>query len=93
VKASTENRLLEAFGAGTAAIVSPVEKIHYKGKVSQIDKTQKLYIYSILCQDIDIPLDPSNPKETIGPLAKRVVDTIMGIQYGEIPHEWSVVVD
>jgi len=30
-EASNEGRLLEVFGAGTAAIVSPVRKISYKG--------------------------------------------------------------
>ncbi|KAI1823494.1 branched-chain amino acid aminotransferase [Xylaria intraflava] len=32
-EASTEGRLLEVFGAGTAAIVSPVRKIGWKGKL------------------------------------------------------------
>ena len=32
-EASQEGRLLEAFGAGTAAIVSPVRKISWKGKL------------------------------------------------------------
>ncbi|KAL2000151.1 hypothetical protein VTN02DRAFT_3490 [Thermoascus thermophilus] len=32
-EAATEGRLLEVFGAGTAAIVSPVRKISYKGKL------------------------------------------------------------
>jgi len=32
-EASNEGRLLEAFGAGTAAIVSPVRKISWKGKL------------------------------------------------------------
>jgi branched-chain amino acid aminotransferase len=31
VKASKEKRLLEAFGAGTAAVVSPVKQIHFDG--------------------------------------------------------------
>lgn len=30
-KAAKEGRLLEAFGAGTAAVVSPVKNIHYNG--------------------------------------------------------------
>ncbi|OJJ44812.1 hypothetical protein ASPZODRAFT_134951 [Penicilliopsis zonata CBS 506.65] len=33
VEASEEGRLLEVFGAGTAAIVSPVRKISYKGNL------------------------------------------------------------
>ncbi len=74
-EAVNEGRLHELFGAGTAAIVSPIKKIHFEG------------------QDIPIPLDPSNPNSQAGPLTRRIADTIMGIQYGEIPHKWSVKVD
>lgn len=31
VKASKEGRIIEAFGAGTAVIVSPIEEFHYEG--------------------------------------------------------------
>jgi branched-chain amino acid aminotransferase len=44
-------------------------------------------------RDLNIPLDPSNPNSQAGPLTKRLADTIMGIQYGDIPHKWSVVVE
>ncbi|KAJ1964656.1 branched-chain-amino-acid transaminase bat2 [Dispira parvispora] len=74
-EASDEGRLLEVFGSGTAAIVSPVKHILYLGK------------------DIHVPLDPKNPKSQAGPLTKRFNETIMAIQYGEVPHEWSVVID
>ncbi|KAJ3413748.1 branched-chain-amino-acid aminotransferase [Chytridiales sp. JEL 0842] len=70
-----ENRLIEMFGSGTAAIVSPIKRIGYKG------------------QDYHIPLDPANKEAQAGPLTKRFADTIMGIQYGEIPHKWSVVIN
>ncbi|KAJ3050216.1 branched-chain-amino-acid aminotransferase, partial [Quaeritorhiza haematococci] len=73
--AAKEGRLLELFGAGTAAIVSPIKKIHYDGR------------------DVNVPLDPSDPKAQAGPLARRFADIIMGIQYGEVPHKWSVVVE
>ncbi|KAJ3301630.1 branched-chain-amino-acid aminotransferase [Kappamyces sp. JEL0829] len=75
VKAGKEGRIIEMFGAGTAAIVSPIKLIHFDGV------------------DVHVPLDPSNPTSQAGPLTKRIADTIMGIQYGEIPHKWSVVVD
>jgi branched-chain amino acid aminotransferase len=65
-------RLLEAFGAGTAAVVSPVKLIHYDGK------------------DYTIPLDPADPAAGAGPLAKRVWSSLSDIQYGRVPHEWSV---
>lgn len=72
--ACNEGRMIEAFGAGTAAIVAPVDGFRY------LDK------------DYDIPLDASDPSATAGKLTMRLADNIMGIQYGEIPHEWSVVV-
>ena len=65
--------MIEMFGAGTAAIVSPIKAINYLGA------------------DLKIPLDPSDPTKQAGKLAMRMADTIMGIQYGEIPSEWSVV--
>lgn len=74
-KASKENRILEMFGAGTAAIVSPIKRIQFDGV------------------DINIPLDPSKPDSQAGPLTQKLADHIMGIQYGEIPHKWSVVVE
>jgi len=73
--ACDEGRMIEAFGAGTAAIVSPVNGFTY------IDKAY------------DIPLDVKDPTAKAGPLTQKIMDTIMGIQYGRIPHKWSVVVD
>lgn len=72
MEASKEGRLLEAFGAGTAAIVSPIESITYKGS------------------EIKVPVKPELGS---GPLAKRILDTILSIQYGEGSNEWSVVVE
>eukprot|EP00128_Syssomonas_multiformis_P010699 Colp12_sorted_trinity150504_noHs@23158 len=72
VKAQSEGRLLEMFGAGTACIISPVKEVRYMEK------------------DYSIPL--GGPGGLSGELAHRLNDTILGIQYGEIPHEWSVVV-
>jgi branched-chain amino acid aminotransferase len=42
-----------------------------------------------LKKDYNIPIDENL---NAGKLAKRLADTIMGIQYGEIESEWSVVV-
>ena len=36
IKAANEGRLKEAFGAGTAAIVSPVQSFNYDGKIYKI---------------------------------------------------------
>ncbi|EFA75841.1 branched-chain amino acid aminotransferase [Heterostelium album PN500] len=71
-KAIKEGRVKEAFGAGTAAIVSPIKSINYKG------------------EEYPIPIDAA---KGAGPLTSRIADTIMGIQYGEIPSEWSVVLN
>lgn len=73
--AQKDGRLLEMFGAGTAAIVSPIKRINYLG------------------EDIPIPLDPKNPDSQAGPIARRFNDTLLGIQYGEISHPWSVIVN
>jgi branched-chain amino acid aminotransferase len=75
VKAVSENRVIEMFGAGTAAIVSPIKRICYKDV------------------DYDIPLDKDDKNAQAGKLTRRLAETIMGIQYGEIPHPWSVVVE
>jgi len=76
IAAVKENRMIEAFGAGTAAIVSPVNSVGWKGV------------------DYPIPLDPADTKQKAGPLTRRLMDTIMSIQYGRTPHpEWSIILD
>jgi branched-chain amino acid aminotransferase len=70
ISAVEEGRMIESFGAGTAAIVSPVKGFHYEGK------------------DYEIPLKLGKA----GELTQRLSDTIMGIQYGKIPHKWSTVI-
>lgn len=74
VKALREDRVIECFGSGTAAIVSPVNGINYEGV------------------DHVVPVRADDPDADIGVYAERLVNEIMGIQYGEIPHEWSHVV-
>jgi len=72
IAAIRENRMIEAFGAGTAAIVSPNESISYKGT------------------DYKVPIDSSLNS---GKLTKRLLDSILAIQYGEVAgNDWSVVV-
>ncbi|GAB5589475.1 branched-chain-amino-acid transaminase bat2 [Umbelopsis nana] len=44
-------------------------------------------------EDLQIPLDPENPKEQAGPFTRRLNKTILDIQYGEVEHPWSVVVN
>ena len=66
-QAGKEGTLEEVFGSGTAAIISPVKEIAYRG-----DK-------------LDIG------DGTTGPLAQRLYDTILSIQYGfgEDPFGWG----
>ena len=61
------SRLSEVFGAGTAAVISPVGKIGYQGKDHIING------------------------ERTGTWAKKFFDTLVGLQYGEIPdiHGWT----
>ena len=62
-------RLTEAFGTGTAAVVSPVGWLGYGKESFEIGGG------------------------VIGPVAQRMYDTIIGIQYGRLPdtHNWSTL--
>jgi branched-chain amino acid aminotransferase len=44
-------------------------------------------------EDIKIPLDPKDPTNQAGPYTRRFNDAINAIQYGEVEHPWSVVVN
>ncbi|PVU97828.1 hypothetical protein BB561_000295 [Smittium simulii] len=43
--------------------------------------------------DIHIPLDPNDPTAQSGPLAKRLYNDLMAIQYGDISHEWTTILE
>jgi len=75
INAVEQGRMIESFGAGTAAIVAPVYGIHFMEK------------------DYPIPLNKDDPKAKAGKLTQRLWDTLMGIQYGRIPHPWSLIID
>lgn len=62
-EADRKGVLEEVFGSGTAAVISPVGKIHHNGQELITDEEQ------------------------IGPFAKKLYDTITGIQYGELPDD------
>jgi branched-chain amino acid aminotransferase len=105
--ASEEGRIVEMFGSGTAAIVSPIKHVRYvlergaDGSVTKFKvdnnygaKIGSALVIVVYCfQDLMIPLDPKDPKSQAGPLTRRFSDTIMSIQYGEKEHPWSVLVD
>lgn len=44
-------------------------------------------------EDLKIPLDPKDPNSQAGPYTRRFNDSINAIQYGEVEHPWSVVVE
>jgi branched-chain amino acid aminotransferase len=67
-EAVEEGRMVEAFGSGTAAVLSPVGEINYNGN------------------PLMIPLEHGQT----GDLCQRVWNAILGIQYGEVEHDWSV---
>jgi branched-chain amino acid aminotransferase len=64
-EASDENRLLEAFGCGTATVVSPVSCIQYKGKDISIpavgELTQRIWDEIIGIQYRKIEAPPCTP--------------------------------
>ncbi len=70
VQAEMEGRLMEVFGTGTAAVISPVKEILYRGQMIKI---------------------PTGDKS--GPIAMRMWNTLMDIQYGRTEHHgWSQII-
>ena len=67
--------MIEAFGAGTAAIVAPIKCIGYRDAV-RVRPQDTTHIF----QDYTIPLDADNPQAGAGKLAKRLANEIMSIQ-------------
>lgn len=68
VSSSKSGKLKESFATGTAAIISPVGQIHYRGRDYFINNGQ------------------------VGPLAKKLYEEILQIQYGmkDDPFGWRV---
>ena len=66
IQGASSGRITEAFGTGTAAVISPVNKIFFKGQ-------------EVLIGD-----------NSIGPIARKLYDTLTGIQYGRVedPFHW-----
>jgi branched-chain amino acid aminotransferase len=44
-------------------------------------------------EDLMIPLDPKDPTSQAGPITRRLNDELLAIQYGEVEHPWSVVIN
>src|SRR5690625_508047 len=70
-EASDDGTLEEAFGTGTAAVISPIGQLTWEDKNFIINNGQT------------------------GDIAKRLYDTLTGIQYGNIedPFDWIVQID
>lgn len=70
LEAAKNGTLEEAFGTGTAAVISPIGELFYKGEKTVINNNE------------------------IGPVAKKIYDTITGIQSGDVedPFGWRVQV-
>ncbi|KAG0133602.1 cytosolic branched-chain amino acid aminotransferase [Tuber indicum] len=77
VKAADEGRLVEAFGSGTAAVVSPIRRISWDGGIGGTPR------------DITIPLQEG--KEA-GVLAERMWKWMEQRQYGDVESDWSYVI-
>ena len=82
-EAEADGRLLEAFGSGTAAVVSPIKRIHWDGGMEGRALGDKGAV------EINVPLSPG--KEA-GPIAQRMWDWVLERQYGDVESKWSVVV-
>lgn len=79
VKAAEEGRLIESFGAGTAAIVSPVSAIGYGGRDLDIPVgAQSAALVG---------------RESGASLAETLRDKILRIQYGTEEHPFSVLIN
>lgn len=62
-----DGSLREAFGTGTAAVISPVGMLSYRGE--------------------EIPINGGQ----VGNVSQKLLDEILGMQYGEIPDRYSWV--
>ena len=71
INASKDGTLKEAFGTGTAAVISPIGELYMDGTIIPINNGE------------------------IGPLSKKVYDTITGIQSGKLEDtfHWTTLVE
>ncbi|KAF6032986.1 BCAT1 [Bugula neritina] len=78
VQALNDNRLIECFGAGTACVVCPVEKIFYKGEELLLPPIPKL--------------DLSAPAHSADPLFLKFYKILNDIYYGRQASSWAEIV-
>lgn len=76
-----DGRMREMFGSGTAAIISPIKSISWLNPATESHEL------------LTLPLDPMDPSQESGPLARALLKTIYDIQYGDLQFkDWSVVI-
>ncbi|MCL1794616.1 MAG: branched-chain amino acid aminotransferase [Oscillospiraceae bacterium] len=69
IEADKNGTLSEAFGTGTAAVISPIGTLNSNGEIIEINGGK------------------------IGPIARRLYDTITGIQYGTIEDKYNWILE
>jgi branched-chain amino acid aminotransferase len=67
-EAHAKGQLEEAFGTGTAAVISPIGELNYDGNIISINNGE------------------------IGPVAKKLYDSLTGIQWGTAPDPFNWIV-
>jgi len=77
IAAQDEGRLIEAFGAGTAFFIAPVQDIHFRG------------VDLVLPLGKGVGKDGGRGDE----FAQGVKTSLKDIMYGRREHEWGVVVE
>jgi len=83
VRWEKEDRLLEAFGTGTAAIIVGIWKVGWEDRDIVFNNGME-----------DILKDGENDVNGLAPIGKALYNRIVDIQQGRVEgHEWSVVIE
>lgn len=94
-RAVDEGRVIEAFGAGTAAIVSPIERINYKGRDYKIPlgtkADNKAGELAMRLSDTIMAIQARFflQSDTVG---HELTTMLSDLQYGELASPWSEVI-
>ncbi|OAL32836.1 hypothetical protein AYO20_07793 [Fonsecaea nubica] len=81
IEAQNEGRLLEAFGAGTAFFISPVQDIHFRGSDLVLPLGRE-------GQENGVDVETNGAS-----FAMAVKQALKDIMYGRREHEWGVVIE
>ncbi|KAH0844547.1 hypothetical protein AYO21_08563 [Fonsecaea monophora] len=81
IEAENEGRLLEAFGAGTAFFISPVQDIHFRGSDLVLPLGRE-------GQENGVAAETNGAS-----FAMAVKQALKDIMYGRREHEWGVVIE